>query len=122
MPEHVSLDEMKVDDANLYREETFTDLRVASIRHLVPVKPDGSPDPSREAIFVGQTHVMTNAGPVPIQCPIEATTLEEAIQKFPEAAREGIQQMVEEVREIQREAASRIVVPKTRPDGTIQLP
>ena len=39
--------EIRVESGNLYREEIFTDLRVATIRRLLPVKADGSPDDSR---------------------------------------------------------------------------
>ena len=103
--------EIQVDTSNLYREEIFTDLRVASIRKLVPILPDGSPDPSRQPVFTGQTTLMTQAGPVPVTCPIEATTLEEATALFPEAVRLGVERLMEEVREVQRREASRIVVP-----------
>ena len=47
------LGDIAVDQNNLYREETFTDLKVASIRRLTPIKPDGSDDFTRPAIFVG---------------------------------------------------------------------
>ncbi|MBW1685194.1 MAG: hypothetical protein JRS35_09035 [Deltaproteobacteria bacterium] len=103
--------EIEVDTANLYREEIFTDLRVASIRKLIPIKPDGSPDESREAIFTGQTTLMSAAGPVPVQCQIEASNLEEATAGFPEAIQQAVQRLVEEAREMQRREASRIVVP-----------
>ena len=103
--------EIQVDTASLYREEVYTDLRVASIRKLVPVLPDGSPDSSRQPVFTGQTTLMTQAGPVPVTCPIEATTLEEATAQFPEAVRLGVERLMEEVREVQRREASRIVVP-----------
>jgi hypothetical protein len=113
--------EIKVNVNDLYREETFTDLRVASIRRLAPVKLDGSPDTARDPVFIGQTHVMTSAGPVPVECPIEAKTLEEAMRKFPEAIQGAVQEMVEEVRELQRQAASRIIVPQAGAGGKIQL-
>ena len=103
--------EIEVDTANLYREEIFTDLRVASIRKLIPIKPDGSPDESREAIFTGQTTLMSAAGPVPVQCQIEASNLEEATAGFPEAIKQAVERLVEEAREIQRRESSRIVVP-----------
>ena len=103
--------EIEVDTANLYREEIFTDLRVASIRKLIPIKPDGSPDESREAIFTGQTTLMSAAGPVPVQCQIEASNLEEATAGFPEAIQQAVERLVEEAREMQRREASRIVVP-----------
>lgn len=109
--------DIKVDLDDLYREDSFTDRKVASLRRLVPVKPDGSPDESRDCVFMGQTHVMTEAGPMPIGCAIEATTLEEALAKFPEAIKAAIEQMIEEVRELQRRQASQIVVPKAGPGG-----
>jgi len=103
--------EIQVDLGNLYREEIFTDLRVASIRKLIPIKPDGSPDDSREAIFTGQTTLMSAAGPLPVQAQIEANGLEEAAAKFPDAIKEAVERMVDEARELQRREASRIVVP-----------
>ena len=33
--------EMQMDAANLYREESFTDIKVGSMRKLTPVKTDG---------------------------------------------------------------------------------
>jgi hypothetical protein len=110
-----TIHEIEVDVANLYREEVFTDLRVASIRKLVPIKADGSPDASRPPLFTGQTTLMSAAGPLPVQCPIEASTLEEAAQKFPDAIRQAVERLVEEAREIQRREASRIVVPGAMP-------
>jgi len=113
--------DMKVDTTNLYREETFSDLRVASIRRLSPVKADGSPDETRTPIFVGETTVMTNAGPVPIEAPIDANTLEEAMEKFPAVIQQAIERMISEVRRLQRQQASRIIVPETGPGGKIHL-
>ena len=71
------LGEITVDQDNLYREETFTDLKVASIRRLTPIRPDGSDDTTRPVMFVGETTLMSARGPLPINCPIEATTLAE---------------------------------------------
>lgn len=111
------LDNIKVNAANLYREETYSDLRVATIRRLVPVKADGSPDPDREALFFGQAQMMTSAGPIPVEAPLEAKTLEEAMDVFPDAIRQAVGEVVEHMRELQRQAASRIVVPNTMPGG-----
>jgi hypothetical protein len=114
-PEPQGLDSIQVDTANLYREETITDLRVATVRRLVPIQPDGTDDPSREAQFMGQTSVLTEAGMIPIQCRLEGKTLDEALAAFPEAIKKAVNDMVQEVREMQRQAASRIVVPKGMP-------
>ena len=105
------LGDIRVDKSNLYKEEVFTDLRVASIRRLSPIKVDGSPDDSRPVLFMGETQLMSARGPLPVQCPIEATTLEAALDRFPEAVKRAVDQLIEEARELQRQEASRIVVP-----------
>ena len=109
------IDTMTVDADNLYREESITDLKVASIRRMIPIKTDGSEDPSRKTIYTGQAHIMSQMGPVPVSAEIDADSLEEAIRKFPEAIKAGIERMVEEAKEIQRQDSSRIVVPKGAP-------
>jgi ribosomal protein L13 len=109
------IDGMQVDADNLYREESITDLKVASIRRMIPIKKDGSEDPSRKTIYTGQAHIMSQMGPVPVSSEIDADSLEEALQKFPEAIKEGIERMMEEAKEMQRQEASRIVVPKGAP-------
>lgn len=111
------LADINVDLDNLYREETFTDLRVASVRRLTPVKADGSDDPSRSAIFVGETTLMSSRGPLPINAPIEARTLQEAFEAFPQAIQAAVERLMEEAREIQRQEATRIVVPGQMPGG-----
>ncbi|MEM7410520.1 MAG: hypothetical protein AAF430_09840 [Myxococcota bacterium] len=112
-----SLAEVKVDLANLYKEEVFTDLRIATIRRLTPVRPDGTPDESRPALYSAQTTLMSQAGPLPVESPIEAASLEEAAEKFPAAIQEAVDRLVEEAKEIRRREASRIVVPSAVPPG-----
>jgi len=105
------LDEIEVDRENLYLEEVFTDLKVATLRRLSPVKADGSPDTTRPVLFHAQTQLMSQMGPLPVNCAIDAANLEEAMRKFPEAIAEAIERMVEEAKELQRQEASRIIVP-----------
>jgi hypothetical protein len=119
--ERSPVEEISVDETNLYREEIFTDLKVATIRSLTPINPDGTPDISRPVIYVGQTTLLSQAGPVPVQCPIEATTLQEALDQFPAAVNQAIERMIEEAREMQRQESSRIVVPGRDPGGKITL-
>ncbi len=69
------------------------------------------PDAAREVLFSGQTQLLTPGGVLPLSFPIEATTLEHALQKFPAAVKAALEQAIEEAREYRREAASRIVVP-----------
>jgi len=110
-----SLTEVKVDTSNLYREEVFTDLRIATLRRLSPVRADGSPDTSRSALYSAQTTLMSQAGPLPVEAPIDAASLEEAAAKFPAAIQEAVDRLLEEAREIRRREASRIVVPSSMP-------
>lgn len=103
--------EVKVDKSNLYKEESFTDLKVATIRRLSPIREDGTPDASRPVLFTGETTLMSDRGPLPIQAPIEAKDLNEAMDKFPEAVQGAVERLVEQAREMQRQQMSRIVVP-----------
>ena len=107
-----------VDKNNLYREESITDLKVASIRRLVPVKPDGTEDPARQTIFIGQTQLMSPEGPLPIQSELDAGTIEEALDKFPAAMQRALAEVVEKIKKMQqqkqqsgRQNDSRIIVP-----------
>ncbi len=103
--------EIRIDEDNLYHEETFTDLKVGWIRRLTPVTPDGNRDKKRESLFIGQSQLVTPQGPIPIQCPLPAKTLPEAMKKFPEAMEQAIKNLVERAKEIQRESTSRIITP-----------
>ena len=116
-PTSAPLEEIEVDRENLYLEEVFTDLKVATIRRLSPVKVDGSQDETRPVLFHAQTQLMSQMGPLPVNCAIEAANLEEAIQKFPEAIAQAIERMIEEAKEIQRQESSRIIVPGAAPAG-----
>ena len=111
------LAEIAVDTENLYREETFSDLKVASIRRLTPVTAEGLDDSSRPTLFIGETTLMSARGPLPINCPIEATTLTEAFAAFPQAVQDAVERLMEEAREMQRQEANRIVVPGQGPGG-----
>ena len=118
MSEENPIGDLKADLDNLYREEAYTDLKVAQVRCLVPIKADGSPDDSRDKIFMGETTLMSPRGPLPIHCPIDgAKTLAEALEKFPEAVNAAVEKLIEEAKEIQRQEASRIVVPGVAPAG-----
>ncbi len=91
------------DTTHLYREESFTDLKVASIKVMIPVNLDGSDDESRSTIYVGHTQLMSPDGPLPLQAPLEADNLEEALAAFPEAMRQALAEVVEKIKEMQLE-------------------
>ena len=79
-----------VDRDNLYREDSVTDVKVAAIRRLTPIKADGSDDDSRDPMFMGQTQLMSPSGPILLQSLLEARTLEEAMDKFPDAMQKEV--------------------------------
>lgn len=106
------LPDVRLDPAAMYREEIFTDRRAGTIRRLTPVTLDGATDSSRPVLFSGQTQLLTPAGVLPLVFEIEAATLAEALQKFPEGVKVALEQAIDEAREMRREAASRIVVPE----------
>jgi len=106
-----SVDDIQMDTANLYREETITDLRTGTIKILTPIKPDGSPDSTRTPIYMCQTELMSNAGMIPVSAPIEAANLAEAVERFPIAVKKAVDEMIRRVQDYQREQASRIVTP-----------
>jgi hypothetical protein len=109
--------DIKLDPNGLYREEILTDRRAGTLRRLIPVKLDGSPDTTRAVLFSGQTQLLTPAGVLPLSFDIEASTLEDALKKFPEAMKRALDEAIEEAREFRREAASRIVVPEVGAGG-----
>ena len=115
----MNLENVKLDASNLYREEMITDLKVGSMQRLIPVKPDGSDDPDRPIQYVGQTQIMSQAGPLPIQAPIEANGLAEALEQFPDAVKLAVEKLVEDAREYQRQEASKIVVPGSDQGGIV---
>jgi len=100
-----------MDATQIYREETFTDRKVGTIRRLTPVAADGSADPARPVLFVGQAQVMTPMGAVPISFELEAATLNVAVEKFGAAAEQAVHQTMRELQEIRREQASSLVIP-----------
>jgi hypothetical protein len=103
--------EPQMNAAALYREDVFTDQRVGTVRRLTPVKPDGSDDPARPLLFVGQATVMTPMGSLPLSFELEATSLAEAIAQFGPAAQLAIEDAARELQEMRRQAASSIVIP-----------
>jgi hypothetical protein len=111
MAQQPELPEIKLDAASLYREEIFTDRRAGTLRRLTPVTTDGAVDASRAVLFSGQTQLLTPGGVLPLGFDIEATTLKEALDRFPDAVKVALDEAIEEAREMRREAASRIVVP-----------
>ena len=111
MAQETGIPDIQIDRAGLYREDIFTDRKAGTIRRLVPVTVDGNTDSARPVLYSGQTQLLTPTGVLPLGFEIEASSLEDAISKFPAAVKDALEQAIEEAREYRREAASRIVVP-----------
>src|ERR1700693_1815797 len=114
--------EAKMDAASLYREEIYTDRSAGTIRALMPVTRDGGPDQTRPTVYVGEAQILTNMGPLPISFEIDATTLGEAVQKYDEASKEGVDRAMRELQELRRQASSSILVPGSTPGLGAGLP
>ena len=78
------LDQMNVqmDVSALVREEIITDRKIGTIRVLTPVTVDGTRDFARDVVYMGETQIMTQMGPLPISFQIKAATLEEAVKGY----------------------------------------
>ena len=113
--------EINMDATALTREEIYTDGRIGTVRKLIPVTSDGEIDGSRPVQFIGATQVMTPGGALPLSFEIEAEDLAGAVSAFGEAARRAVERTMEELKELQRQQASSIVVPG-REGNKIQFP
>lgn len=122
-----------MDAGSLYREESFTDRRVGTLQRLTPVTEDGSDDESRPVLFLGQTQVLTPAGALPLSFEVEAGSLNEAVAKFGDHARQALDDAMKRLEEMRREQASSLIVPGggqqggpgpggMPPSGGIQMP
>ena len=112
----------RMDPKSLCREEIITDRKVGTIRVLTPIRSDGSTDPSRQVIYVGEAQLLTSVGTLPINFEIEAKTLDEAVTRFAEVAKDAVERTMKDLQELRRQAASSIVVPQGGMGGLGGLP
>jgi hypothetical protein len=95
---------------------------------LVPVTKDGAPDASRATLYIGEAQILTNMGPLPISFEIDAASLADAVAKYGEAAKAGVENAMRELQEMRRQQSSSLVIPQGGiPNlggggGKIQLP
>jgi hypothetical protein len=113
--------ELTMDPASLYREEVFTDRKAGVIRVMTPVKTDGSFDTGRKILYVGEAQILTPGGVLPLTFEIAAATLGEAVARFGDQAKAAVQQALDELQELRRQAASSLVVADRMP-GASGLP
>jgi hypothetical protein len=100
-----------MDDTSLYREEIYTDRKIGTLRVLSPVKADGTPDTLRRTVYQGEAQLMTNVGPLPISFDIDANSLADAVAKYAESTKAGIERAMHELQEMRRQQSSSIVLP-----------
>ena len=100
MSQQIKHDDFSVDKTNLYREETITDFKIATIKILTPILIDGSDDTSRSKRYFGETQMMSPEGPIPVRAMIPATTHEEAMDEFPNVMEKALQDLVEQVKQM----------------------
>jgi hypothetical protein len=117
----------RMNAASLYREEVYTDRAAGTLRVLVPVTKDGAPDSLRPTVYMGEAQILTNMGPLPISFEIDASSLADAIARYGEAAKEGVENAMRELQEMRRQASSSLVIPQggvpnLGGGGKIQLP
>ncbi len=128
MAEELPDTDVQMEANSLYREETFTDRRVGTLQILTPVNSDGTTDSARQAVYVGQTQILTPAGALPLNFELEATSLQEAVEKFGDGAKSALSDAMQRLDEMRREAASSIIVPGSGgagggpPGGGLQVP
>jgi len=104
--------EARFDVDSLYREEVYTDRRVGTIRALVAVKADGTPDAARPTLYMGQISVMTPMGTLPITFELPGPSLAEAISQFGDGAKVAMDDTMRELQQMRRESASGLVIPE----------
>jgi hypothetical protein len=117
MAEDLGDADIAMDAANLYQEETFTDRRVGTLQRLIPVTASGARDAARQVLYVGQTQVLTPAGALPLSFEVPATSLDDAVAKFGDLAKQALANTMRRLEELRREQASSIIVPGAMPPG-----
>ena len=115
MADELSDAEIAMDGKSLYREETFTDRRVGTLQRLTPITASGDTDSTRPVLYVGQTQVLTPAGALPLSFEVPATSLDDAVAKFGDLAKQALARTMRRLEELRREQASSIIVPGGAP-------
>jgi len=117
MADESSETDITMDSTNLYKEEMFTDRQVGTIQRLTPVDGEGHPVEGGKVIFIGQTQLMTRAGPLPLSFELDADTLVEAAEKFAAGANQAMEDTVRRLEDMRREQSSSIIVPEAAAGG-----
>jgi hypothetical protein len=124
MADDLSNENIEMDSTGLYRDESITDRQVGSLQRLIPIRADGSDDPDRSVIYMGQTQILTPAGALPLNFEIEAASLQEAVSNFGDHAKVALAETMQRIEAMRREQASSLIVPGSGagPGRGIQIP
>ena len=71
-----------IDPTNLYQVTTLTDFKTGEILIYDPISLQVPDTAALPTLFFGKTHLQSNNGPVTVQFPIEASSLDEALEKW----------------------------------------
>ena len=110
MSEQNPIEDIQFNGDNIYKEETFTDLEVGTIRKLTPIKADGSEDPDRKASFSATTNIMTPSGALPSMVKLKPKLSRKRLPDF-QAVNKALQKLQEDMMKMQQEQANKIVTP-----------
>ena len=88
---------------------------MGTLQRLTPITAAGAADAARPVLFVGQTQVLTPAGALPLTFEVPAQTLEEAVARFGDLAKQALTRTMKRLEELRREQASSIIVPGGAP-------
>ena len=61
---------------------------------------------------MGEAQILTNMGPLPISFEIDAANLAEAVARYADAAKVGVESAMRELQEMRRQASSSLVIPQ----------
>ena len=86
-----------IDSKELYEEKQYTDLKAGGLKAFYPVNPDGTPDLTRDSIFVAVTNIDVGDGQLfPVHAKMEeCNTLEQALIDFKPSLEETLQEMMD---------------------------
>jgi len=101
----------KMDPADLWREDVFTDRKIGTIRRLTPVTTDGSVDAGRKVLFIGEASLDTPAGALPLNFELPAANLEQAVAAYGDAVQKAFEEAMAALQEMRRRASSSLVLP-----------
>ncbi len=61
---------------------------------------------------MGEAQILTNMGPLPINFEIDADNLADAVARYGDAAKAGVENAMQELQEMRRQASSSLVIPQ----------